>query len=188
MDQQNQLLGLLHGSYGLGATISPLIATTLVTRGGLGWWTFYYIMVGVVTFELIAGTAAFWRATGSEYRELNRTEGYDKGMTTLALKKKVTWICSVFFLAYVGTEGQPRASLHARYELPIADRHIYSVSWRLDRYVHDANSSRTAFCLRLDSHWLLAGLDRRTNVPRLFDRSYWGACGCLHIPSLCHGL
>ena len=109
MDQQNQLLGLLHGSYGLGATISPLIATTMVTKENLGWWTFYYIMIGVVTLELVAGTAAFWRATGAQYRDKNRADGGDeKGMTRLAVKKKVTWICSIFFLNYVGTEGQSR--------------------------------------------------------------------------------
>lgn len=106
MDQQNQLLGLLHGCFGLGATISPLIATTMVTKGNLGWWTFYYIMIGVVTLELIAGTAAFWRATGEQYRDNNRADGGEEnGMTRLALRKRVTWICSVFFLTYVGTEG-----------------------------------------------------------------------------------
>jgi fucose permease len=106
MDQQNQLLGLLHGCFGLGATISPLIATTMVTKGNLGWWTFYYIMIGVVTLELIVGTAAFWRATGEQYRDNNRADGgEEKGMTRLALRKRVTWICSIFFLTYVGTEG-----------------------------------------------------------------------------------
>ena len=45
MEYPNQLLGVLHASYGLGATISPLIATSLVTKGALPWWTFYYIMV-----------------------------------------------------------------------------------------------------------------------------------------------
>lgn len=45
MANANELLGLLHGAYGLGATISPLIATTMVTKGHLSWYTFYYIMV-----------------------------------------------------------------------------------------------------------------------------------------------
>ena len=106
MDQQNQLLGLLHGCYGLGATVSPLIGTTMVTRGQLGWWTFYYVMAGLVTVEVVVGTAAFWTATGAEYRDTNSVGGEGKGMTKLALKQKVTWICSAFFLIYVGTEGQ----------------------------------------------------------------------------------
>ena len=35
MESANELLGFLHGAYGLGATISPLIATSIVTKGGL---------------------------------------------------------------------------------------------------------------------------------------------------------
>ena len=106
MDQQNQLLGLLHGCYGLGATVSPLVGTAMVTKGLLGWWTFYYVMAGLVTVEVVVGTAAFWAATGAEYRDTNSVGGEGKGMTKLALKQKVTWICSAFFLIYVGTEGQ----------------------------------------------------------------------------------
>lgn len=112
MDQQNQLLGLLHGCYGLGATISPLVGTAMVTKGQLGWWTFYYIMAGLVTVELVAGTAAFWTATGAKYRDTNSSGGEEKGMTKLAVKQKVTLICSAFFLIYVGTEGQWKSLLH----------------------------------------------------------------------------
>lgn len=46
MESANELLGFLHGAYGLGATISPLIATAMVTKGNLQWYTFYYVMVG----------------------------------------------------------------------------------------------------------------------------------------------
>ena len=45
MANANQLLGLLHGFYGLGATISPLIATSMITQAHWEWYTFYYIMV-----------------------------------------------------------------------------------------------------------------------------------------------
>ena len=45
MQHANELLGLLHGSYGLGAVVSPLVATSLVTKAGVGWWYFYYLMV-----------------------------------------------------------------------------------------------------------------------------------------------
>lgn len=41
----NEVLGFLHGFYGLGAVLSPLIATTMITRAGLMWYSFYYIMV-----------------------------------------------------------------------------------------------------------------------------------------------
>ncbi len=120
MDHPNQLLGLLHGCYGLGATISPLIATSMVTKGNLGWWTFYYIMIGLVACELVLGTMAFWTETGMKYRDTNRSDGEEKGMTRRALKNKVTWICSAFFLAYVGTEGMPSSPTKPLPSLSIA--------------------------------------------------------------------
>ncbi len=105
LDHTNQLLGLLHGFFGLGATISPLIATTMVTKGHLGWWKFEYIMIGGVALELCGGTWAFWKETGLKYRDDNSSADSDeKGKTRLALKQKVTWICAAFLLAYVGTE------------------------------------------------------------------------------------
>lgn len=45
MQNANECLGFLHGAYGLGATLSPLIATSMVTKGNLQWFTFYYLMV-----------------------------------------------------------------------------------------------------------------------------------------------
>lgn len=110
MDHPNQILGLLHGCYGIGATISPLIATSMVTKGNLGWWTFYYILVGLSACELVVGTIAFWKETGIKYRDTNRTDGDEKGMTKRALKNRVTWTISIFFLADVGTEGKPSLS------------------------------------------------------------------------------
>ena len=49
MAKANELLGFLHGFYGLGATLSPLIATTMVTKGRLEWYAFYYIMVRLLS-------------------------------------------------------------------------------------------------------------------------------------------
>lgn len=47
MENPNELLGFLHGFYGLGATLGPLIATSMVTKGRLPWYYFYYILVRV---------------------------------------------------------------------------------------------------------------------------------------------
>ena len=102
----NELLGIMHGFYGLGATISPLISTTIITKGGLGWWTFFYLMASLSAVEIGAGAWAFWKETGAKYTDVNRANGQGSGMTRQALKKKVTWICAVFLLCYVGLEGQ----------------------------------------------------------------------------------
>jgi fucose permease len=53
MANNNEVLGFLHAFYGLGATISPLIATTMITKGNLQWYTYYYIMVSAL-FEIHA--------------------------------------------------------------------------------------------------------------------------------------
>lgn len=53
----NELLGFLHGFYGVGATLSPLIATALITKANLPWYSFYYIMARITFFldlELLA--------------------------------------------------------------------------------------------------------------------------------------
>ena len=45
MANANEILGFLHGFYGLGATIAPLIATTMITKAHLPWYYWYYVMV-----------------------------------------------------------------------------------------------------------------------------------------------
>lgn len=68
MADTNEVLGFLHGMYGLGACISPLIATAIVTRAGWPWYSFYYFLVGASVIELFVLTAAFWKADGLAYR------------------------------------------------------------------------------------------------------------------------
>lgn len=45
MANANEVLGLLHGVYGLGAVLAPLIATSMIARAGMPWFNFYYVMV-----------------------------------------------------------------------------------------------------------------------------------------------
>jgi fucose permease len=52
MANANEVLGFLHGFYGLGATIAPLIATTMITKGNLPWFYYYYLMVCYVCMSL----------------------------------------------------------------------------------------------------------------------------------------
>ena len=101
----NQILGIIHGFYGLGATLAPVIATSMVTRYGLEWNTFFFVMVGVAAIDLALSTFAFWDASGTEYRKYNASSNAAGGRMRAALSNKVTWICSFFLLAYVGSEG-----------------------------------------------------------------------------------
>lgn len=104
MQNSNEVLGILHAFYGLGATLSPLFATTMITKGDLEWYTFYYLMIGLSVAEL-AGGVTFWTETGKKYRADNeKTTGKTTGHTREALRNRVTWICCFFLLVYTGTE------------------------------------------------------------------------------------
>lgn len=52
MANANEVQGVLQACYALGATVSPLIATGLISGGGLGWYSFYYIMVSIFSLLL----------------------------------------------------------------------------------------------------------------------------------------
>lgn len=45
LQKSSEILGLLHGVYGVGAVISPLVATNLITRQHVPWYYFYFFMV-----------------------------------------------------------------------------------------------------------------------------------------------
>lgn len=45
MANPNEVLGFLHAFYGMGAVIAPLVATSMITKGALEWYCFYYVMV-----------------------------------------------------------------------------------------------------------------------------------------------
>ncbi|KAI6084035.1 MFS general substrate transporter [Hypoxylon rubiginosum] len=109
MARANELLGILHGLYGVGAVLSPLIATTMITKGNLPWYSFYYVMIGMAVIDIAASVSCFWTATGHEYREsLSKHSDSSRGSLKEALFKRpaarVTWLCSLFLLGYVGVE------------------------------------------------------------------------------------
>ena len=108
MAQATQIMGLLHGCYGAGAVISPTIATAMVSKYGLGWWQFYYLMVGVTLVEAGVCAWAFWDDGASAYKARTRgsAENEVKGMTRKAMKRRTTWVCATFLFAYMGVEGR----------------------------------------------------------------------------------
>lgn len=58
MANPNEVLGFLHASYGVGAVLSPLIATTMITKGNkLPWYSFYYVMVYISQCSSYTGIA-----------------------------------------------------------------------------------------------------------------------------------
>ncbi|KAJ4297589.1 hypothetical protein N0V90_005482 [Kalmusia sp. IMI 367209] len=105
MANSNELLGFLHGFYGVGAVLSPLVATTLITGAGWPWYAFYYIMLGGAVVELVTSLWAFWPVNGRVYRESTpRTVVAKESRLQESLKSRVTWMVSFFLLCYVGVE------------------------------------------------------------------------------------
>ncbi|KAI4745815.1 MFS general substrate transporter [Aureobasidium sp. EXF-12298] len=108
MQNANEILGLLHGAYGAGATIAPLIATSMISKAGLPWYSWYYVMIGAATIELATSVHAFWAANGTAYRSATSGEENTKiGLSQVTMKMpaaRITWLCAAFLLCYVGSE------------------------------------------------------------------------------------
>ncbi|KAI9930245.1 hypothetical protein ASPWEDRAFT_101477 [Aspergillus wentii DTO 134E9] len=109
MANANEMLGLLHGLYGVGGVLSPLVATSLITKASLPWYYFYYILIACSVVELVICTVAFWEKTGQVFREATaQSHDADQGGLRQALFRRpsarITWICAVFLLGYVGIE------------------------------------------------------------------------------------
>jgi fucose permease len=72
MPHSSGIMGTLHACYGLGAALSPLIATTAITKYHWEWYWFYYLMASAAAVELCTSAPAFWSATGAEYQITHR--------------------------------------------------------------------------------------------------------------------
>ncbi|KAF2808230.1 MFS general substrate transporter [Mytilinidion resinicola] len=111
------ILGAAHGSYGIGGTIAPIIATTLVTHGSV-WSRFYFVVLGIRVLCLAFAAFSFWhyeeeaparllaaleqtasRQIAAEAGELTKTQ-----LMKQALKNRVTIGGAVFIFAYQGAE------------------------------------------------------------------------------------
>jgi len=64
----NELLGLLHGCYGLGATLSPIVASSWFTHHHWKWYQYYYILAGMAAFDMAFSLSAFRTQNGVVYR------------------------------------------------------------------------------------------------------------------------
>jgi fucose permease len=110
MRKSNQILGFMHSCYSLGALCAPLLATSMVVHGGLGWYSFYYVLVGLAVLEWAGLTGLFWEKTGAMYREEHAQEGEREGSTgsgtKQALKSKITWLSAGFIFLFMAVEGK----------------------------------------------------------------------------------
>lgn len=110
------ILGLAHGSYGVGGIVAPIIGTAIVSRGIL-WSRFYFLTVGLRICCIAFSAFAFWsykedseqglltalEMTASRQRASEDTASKLKDLK-LALKNKVTIFGALFIFAYQGAE------------------------------------------------------------------------------------
>ncbi|KAF4450310.1 hypothetical protein F53441_6593 [Fusarium austroafricanum] len=111
LDRANETLGFLHAFYGVGGVMSPLIATNMIAKANLPWYTFYYVMItqiGLATIELVTCSWAFWPNSGEFYRKtMDASNDENQGMKEALFKMpfaRVSWLCAAFLLCYVGVE------------------------------------------------------------------------------------
>ncbi|KAL9129459.1 MAG: hypothetical protein Q9217_002093 [Psora testacea] len=105
-------LGFLHGAYGIGGTIGPLMATALVTHGR-SWSTFYFITLAVTLTNLAMAFTTFRTYEADSPASLvplrpthsNPTGTSSKAkLLKQALKNKTTILGALFIFAYQGAE------------------------------------------------------------------------------------
>ncbi|KAH8689855.1 MFS transporter [Talaromyces proteolyticus] len=112
MEYSSQLMGILHGFYGLGAALAPLTATSLMTGRGWHWYQYYYVMAGAAIVEILTLTIAFWSARGNsllmEHHQDGDTTSWWQTLrmspTIQSLKHGATWIICIFIFLYAGVE------------------------------------------------------------------------------------
>ncbi|KAL7272901.1 hypothetical protein RUND412_004272 [Rhizina undulata] len=111
--ETTQLFGYVHGSYGVGGTISPLIATAMASRG-VKWSAFYFILLGLTVFNGIFAGLVFH---GSEQSSIPQSAAATQVVPTAlpdvmsrqkifkkSLTSKVTLMTCLFIFAYQGAE------------------------------------------------------------------------------------
>ncbi|PSR77381.1 major facilitator superfamily domain-containing protein [Coniella lustricola] len=54
-------LGAMHGSYGIGGIVGPLLANAFVSVFGLVWSTYYLVTLGLAVGNAVLGLWAYWR-------------------------------------------------------------------------------------------------------------------------------
>lgn len=123
----NQLLGVLHGCFGIGCMISPPLITHLIDRERNPWvWSNYYLVLSVIAASCMVFSAVVFRnETPRKYefsvilketrrqledKDINDEDsssdasGTDSASLSQALRSKLVWFFSVFMFVYVGAE------------------------------------------------------------------------------------
>lgn len=109
-------LGLFHGSYGIGGTVGPLIATALVSQSAHNVWsTFYFIPLSITVLNALVAYLTFrtYERDNPPPNPLHPTPSHPQGQPSplsksrllkAALANKTTILGALFIFAYQGAE------------------------------------------------------------------------------------
>ncbi|KAK9321845.1 major facilitator superfamily domain-containing protein [Lipomyces orientalis] len=104
----NEIMGLMQGMYGVGATISPLISTAMVTSGLL-WSYYYFILLGLGICITCLNAYAFWGETAAKYLKDHapgvNEDGESQGRLSEALTNRYTILLAFVLFFYMGAEA-----------------------------------------------------------------------------------
>lgn len=119
LEKSSKGLGYLHGSYGIGASVAPLVATAFV-KAGIRWNYFYLILLGTLVINIVLTYFSFVHgvdrnavndppdhseeAAEDESDEVEQTQEVSGSLMKQALKNRLTWIMALFVLFYQGAE------------------------------------------------------------------------------------
>ncbi|EGV65454.1 hypothetical protein CANTEDRAFT_102787 [Yamadazyma tenuis ATCC 10573] len=109
-DKSATYLSYAQCCYGVGATVSPLIATAFVSSG-IKFHFFYLVLLGcaltafVLFFLSFSGAETDLAPWEAEYRDENKGSDKDhRELLKASLKNKVTWLMALFTFFYQGAE------------------------------------------------------------------------------------
>ncbi|KAG2213340.1 hypothetical protein INT46_007199 [Mucor plumbeus] len=101
------MLNILHALYGVGAMISPLVASFLL-KNDISWKGMYIFLSTVAIINIAMITFGFWKVDFEEVAEENEQQDNvkinHKELTKIAIFNRVTLISAAYILVYVGVE------------------------------------------------------------------------------------
>lgn len=111
----NQLLGILHGCYGLGCMILPPTVTYMIQNTNWQWNTYYLMLAVCASVILLATLISFRHETPSKFLMLRESKhmkqveedgGQELTPVTLGqvLRIKMTWLMAISLFLYLGGE------------------------------------------------------------------------------------
>ena len=104
MNFSPRLMNWLHACFGLGATLGPLLMTTLLSAGAA--WSWGYVLLGAahgVVAVLVLLRAGAWQMRGDDESTVRSAPVTPKGYRA-TLRRPIVWVNIALFFFYTGTE------------------------------------------------------------------------------------